>query len=172
MRLDKIAWLALLPAFVQGACADATQVRVRLFTDVAHQEGTVVELWARGEDPLGDTAPSTRSEGPWSSDGVVGSLVVVPKPESRQGRLGLRAVLAIGQPTSDCVRNPSLCIVAERRLRFSESRGATVPIGLYRACLGVACGEGHPWGASSCTSSLSPRAARVASARCPWREVG
>jgi hypothetical protein len=69
--------------------------------------------------------------------------------------LSIRAVLAIGRPPQACFGDPAGCIIAERTLDYASAKTATVPIGLYRACLGVSCAAGQTCNArGACVSSF------------------
>jgi len=98
-----------------------------------------VALWAGDASTFGSSKAAVTAEGPWSKDGVVGSVHTVPPEDKREARLSLRAVMAFGRDPAECAAFPADCIVATRRLAYVEHRRLTVPVGLYRQCRGVVC---------------------------------
>jgi hypothetical protein len=130
----------LLPSVALIGCQSATEARVRLHTDVEHTAGLRVAMWAGGTtEAQGPAVVST--EGPWSRDGVIGSIHLVPRDDNRESSVSLRAVLAVdGQDPATCSAGNPRCIVSTRRLRYLKHKRLTVPVGIYRRCLGAVCG--------------------------------
>jgi hypothetical protein len=64
----------------------------------------------------------------------------VPRDDNRESELSIRAVLSLdGQDPATCAPGNPRCIVSTRRLRYLKHKRLTVPVGLYRRCLGVSC---------------------------------
>ncbi len=88
----------------------------------------------------GPSAADTTSCQTVSSDvSRVGSLVVTPSGK-RDGRIGVRVVLAVGgKSPEDCAGDLTNCIVATRSFSFIKHESRALPISLQRDCLGVVC---------------------------------
>lgn len=98
-------------------------------------------LWAGGTTQSSERVLAT--DGPWSSDGLIGTIHLVPPASRRETTVAVRAVMGIGRDPVTCGPQSSEgCVVAERTLRYVEHEQLTVPIGLYRACAGVVCASG------------------------------
>lgn len=134
-------WLWAAFALALVACQDATQARVRVHTDVAYDSALRLGMWTRA-DPKG--APSLVETVPWSDDGVVGSLVVVPPKGLTDAALAVRVVLSRNRAPEECsAADMRDCIVSTRKVSFQPHESLQIPIGLYARCLGVSCADGE-----------------------------
>lgn len=138
-------WLwVLVVVFVGGACQPATTAKISIYTDIPSAPGTRVAVWAGadGSSAQGSTAVTDGID-QWTEDGLVGSLVFVPPAGRTSAKLALRVVLAQGRTPDSCVATDLAgCIVATRTLTYRAQERVNLPIGLFRACLGVRCDEG------------------------------
>ena len=133
------SFVALL-ALVVG-CQDPTQVRVHLRTDVVYTPERLLSFTAAAPSAMNVAEPDAVVDHAWGPTGDIGSMVVVPE-EDRHGALGVRVIMGVSKPPTECsVEQPDGCIIAYRRLRFLEHRTVELPVGLHAACEGVACGE-------------------------------
>jgi hypothetical protein len=122
------------------ACQDATQVRVRVFTDVPHGASLAVGLWA-GAAPPGQ--PQSKTTGPWVSDGFVGTLVTVPPSGKEDAPLDVQVIMGLGgrDPATCSVQDAKNCIIARRRLQFVPNTKLEVPVGLFLVCENKPCSD-------------------------------
>jgi hypothetical protein len=136
-------WLSILVVALMllPSCQEATQITLDLHTNFESTAGVQVAVWV-GPQGLLPGEPTTRVDRPWGTDGALGSLVVVPPDDQGAGSVRLRAVLNTNGPPEACATQIGSCVVAERLVGFEKFRGRRVPVGLYRSCLGIACGDG------------------------------
>jgi hypothetical protein len=120
------------------SCQEATEVRVRAFTDVAHADSIEVAMWV-GAAPF-QGAPVTSTKGPWDDSGSLGYIVAVPPSDNREANLDVRLVMGIGRDPRSCSDTDRAgCIVAKRAVRYLSRRRLELPITLFAACAGVVC---------------------------------
>jgi outer membrane protein assembly factor BamB len=119
------------------ACRDATQITVVLTTDVpcANVKGATITVGVPGA--IEDKDPAATS-GACGASGSIGSVVVVPSGDDSD-EVGIKAVIGVGKPPSDCKKYGPGCIVARRALHYIPHTGLVVPIHLESSCDGVAC---------------------------------
>jgi alpha-tubulin suppressor-like RCC1 family protein len=119
-------------------CKDPTQCSVEVRTDVPF-----VERFTHGAVATGGDGFAAAFEGPWSADGWVGSLTLVPRT-SKDAPLSVVVVLAKGRTQESCLAasgDAKGCIVARRRLSFVSHTPLRVPVVLWNRCDGVRCDE-------------------------------
>lgn len=174
-RRLSLAWIfvAVVPAMLGGAsggCRDATQLQVRVYTNVPHQAGMTVAIWA-GPDIRGLSAPVAKVTSSWGADGTIGSLGIVPAG-SRDGPVAVRVALGLpGRDAETCGQNGdfSRCIVARRSLAYLEHRGLDLPVGLFATCEAKACDDDTTCNAEGqcVTARIDPAACTAPSACLP-----
>jgi len=121
-----------------ASCQEATEVRVRAFTDVAHADNIEVAMWV-GAAPF-QGAPVTSTKGPWDDSGSLGYIVAVPPSDNREANLDVRVVMGIGRDPRSCSDTDRAgCIVAKRAVRYLSRRRLELPVTLFSACAGVIC---------------------------------
>lgn len=146
-RSSQVIWArlccwALCLASVLLACQPGTAVTLSVHTDIESAPDTRVAVFAGADErmPLAVAAPDIEG---WGDDGLLGSLVFVPPDSNREARLSLRVVLAQGRSPESCSTGDLRgCVVSTRNVRYRSHQALRVPVGLFRACLGVACAEG------------------------------
>jgi hypothetical protein len=124
------------------ACQTGTAITLSVHTDIESGDGTRVAIFA-GADERDLSAPVAPSIAEWGDDGMLGTLAFAPPDGNPEARLALRVVLAQGRSPEGC--NPGDlrgCVVSTRNVRYRRHEVLRVPVGLFRACLGVACAEG------------------------------
>jgi hypothetical protein len=121
------------------SCRGATEIFVEARTNLAYRDGLVTTFTVGAPAETEGLAPTTESREPWSVDGFVGSLAVVPNSGS-DGRVSVKVVLGIDRAASTC-QPPSYtgCIVARRTLSYAPHERLRLPISLYAACKDVPC---------------------------------
>jgi hypothetical protein len=136
-------WSVLsLAMLTLGGCKSATQAKLGLYTNVGHEDGISVAVWA-GADTATAVQPQVAVAGPWTGDGRIGDVVLVPPSGIREARLGLRAVMAIGRDPATCsVQDARNCIIARRQTRYVAAQTLNIPVSFFAQCLGVACDDG------------------------------
>lgn len=151
-------------ATLHAACYGATQVELRIATDLACRTAT-----ARGgaEIYVAPTTGALASSGERETVAVasqcvrssaasaeLGTLVIVPSGERDESMvvlvmLRLPSRLTACRPPSDIAG----CIVATRRVRFIPHRALSLPITLFASCDGVLCGQDETCDRGRCISS-------------------
>ncbi len=100
---------------------------------VVTSSGVSIALGAPGNDNSGVVTSTEMC----SSDGGIGTLVVVPSQGDNQ-TVGIRVTLGVDVLTQNC-HGPLYtgCIVARRSLRYVPHHPLTLPIDLDESCLGI-----------------------------------
>lgn len=166
-RRLSLGWIvvAVVPVALgsaSGACREATQLQVRVYTNVPYTPGMTVAVWA-GPDIRTLTAPVAKVTSPWGSDGTIGSLAVVPAGR-KDGPIAVRVALALpGRDAETCGQNGdfSRCIVARRSLSYLEHHGLDIPVGLFATCEAKPCDDD-----TTCNASGQCVTARIDPATC------
>lgn len=130
--------IALLLPFAAVACRSPTQITFEITTDVPCAELGETFVTAGSIDVFGETIPPTTTAPRCTTEGHVGSLVVVPSGDDG-AQIGVEAVVAVNASTDTCGANPQNCIVSKRALRFIPHEPLTVLMELDSACTGVVC---------------------------------
>lgn len=127
--------LGLVPVLVQ--CQGATEMVVEVSTDLPCPKhgGTSIAVGKLGE--LEGRSPAALAT-TCSSDGTIGSLVVVPSGENDEA-LAFQVTTGIGVDPSGCTSGATSCIVARRRLRFLPHERLSIRVPMKQACAGVVC---------------------------------
>jgi hypothetical protein len=134
---------SLVLTFIAIACQDPTQVMIDVRTDVSYRPGLVTSFTVGATPAEVETAElTTESSDPWGADGRIGSLAVVPRSSSDNGRISVKVVMGIRRAARDC-KPPQYegCIVARRALYYVPSQLLRLPIALYANCESVACDQ-------------------------------
>lgn len=155
-------------AVLIGACREPTSVRLLLRTNVPESSVVSVEIAVNAADDAEITAPSAFVRGQaWESPQTIGTLTIIPPP-SGEGRVTMRAVLAVGRDPGECtVSDASSCVIARRSLVFVPHQTLTVPVVLYLQCEGVACSARETCNAHAmCVSYNIPGGACESAAGC------
>ncbi len=140
--LRRLAVLGLVLAASVASCQEPTQITLTVRTNVPYRPNVSMAMWSSsgGRIPQGSAPQVTHGE-PWLSDGLLGDLVVTPRG-GKDEPLTLHVVLGVGRDPARCSSEDSKgCIVARRRLAFVPHTRLRVPVVLWLACDGVACGE-------------------------------
>lgn len=123
-----------------ASCSEATQVEVRLRTNVPYANGSSLALWSSRSGSV--NAPLVETTDPWLADGEVGNVVVTPGEASKTSSLTVRVAMGLrGKRAADCTDEADAadCIVARRKLAFVPNTRLLVPVVLHLACEGVKC---------------------------------
>lgn len=108
-------------------------------TNVVYRPGFTTSFTV-GKPGTTETAEPVAEVGePWSPDGFIGSLVVVPE-SGDDATVTLKVVLGVRRGARECAP-PAYegCIVARRRVRYSPHDRLRVPVTLYAHCEGIPC---------------------------------
>ena len=151
-----IGFSLLGSTLVATGCADPTEIRLHVFTNVpctdpAEWKGVAVYV-GRADANLEDKAPALST---MSCDqyGQVGSLVVVPSG-SKDDEIGLRVVAGISRNPEDCASHQYQgCIVARRSVRFNRHTTLDLDIELTSDCRGVGCDAAHTCIEGTCSDT-------------------
>jgi hypothetical protein len=126
-----------------ASCQDATSARLSLRTNIEHTPKTQVALWVSNGAVTPDATPQTVITDAWDERGQLGDLVVVPPSVGAEDQVTVNAVLAQNGDAGACLRTLSpQCVLSRRTFRYRSRTQLTIPLGLYRECLGVTCGDG------------------------------
>ncbi len=144
--------------FLLGACAAPTEIRLKLYTDVActdDPDWKGIAVYVGGVDSnLENKAPALTAAS-CDKNGQIGSLVIVPSG-SKDDEVGLRVVAGIGQSPEDCASHGYQgCIVARRSLRFSPHSTIDLDITLTADCRGIGCDAAHTCLNGTCTDRIA-----------------
>ena len=117
-----------------GACADPTEITVRVATDLPCNALSTRITGGR------ETAETTQcTAGPRAGIQDIGSIVLVPSG-AKNDPLTITVVTAFGKAASACDPNGDpACIVARRKLRYVRHTPLDLPIDMRAACLGKVC---------------------------------
>jgi hypothetical protein len=162
--------------FVLGACADPTEIRLNVYTDVpctggAEWKGIAVYV-GRADTNIENKAPALTTTD-CDHNGQIGSLVLVPSG-AKDEEVALRVVAGIGQNPEDCASHQYQgCIVARRSVRFNRHATLDLDITLTGDCRGIGCDAAHTCVDGTCTDTHTvetlselPDAPAPASVRC------
>lgn len=151
------AAVIVLGLSLTSSCLSPTEIVLELSTNVMCSfvalNGVAIAIGAPGSDMTSTTTTAMTC----SSDGGIGSLVVVPSGSS-EGEIGIRVTLGVGVMTDQCA-GPSYtgCIVARRALRYNPHTPLTLPIELDQACESVGCSADSTCVAGTCVdASVGP----------------
>jgi len=156
-RSTPLVALVLSP-LLAFACQTATSAELAVYTDMPFEPGMQASIKTSAPGML-DAAPAVSlTEQAWAdqgdNNGVIGSLVLVPPAGRDDTGVSLRVTLGVGKSADACGRGGPSCIVATRSFRYLPNKKLRVPVGLFRACLGVVCDEGQTCAASgACVSA-------------------
>ncbi len=165
------AWLLL------SGCADATQIRLLVYTDVpctspSPWQGVAVYV-GKADSNLENKAPALTTT-TCDANGQVGSLVLVPSG-SKEEEVLLRVVAGITRNPEECASHEYQgCIVARRSVRFNRHATLDLEIGLTADCRGVGCDAAHTCVDGTCSETrtldttpvVTPDAPPEAKVRC------
>ena len=160
MRAFKLSWLGSLGLAVASLshCLAPTEIVVWLSTDVGCPDVGVQGYAIVVGDPatIETQSPTTVTNG-CSSDGGLGSIVVVPSG-SDQARVGIRVVLGVDTTPDKCDLDSGYtgCIVARRELPYSPHEPLTLPIELLQICKNVGCAADTTCVAGTCVDASTP----------------
>ncbi|MES1175386.1 MAG: hypothetical protein ABUL62_13780 [Myxococcales bacterium] len=144
--LFRTTFVCLVAWSLLGACADATEIRLNVYTDVpctdsASWKGIAVYVGAPDSN-LENKAPALTSTS-CDRNGQIGSLVITPSGP-KDAEVGLRVVAGIGQNPEDCATHQYKgCIVARRSVRFNRHATLELDITLTGNCSGIGCDAAH-----------------------------
>ena len=157
----------LLPLVLVLGCQPPTEITLEISTDIACGElrGTAITVGGAGEIEGKDATTVTST---CSSDGRIGSLVVVPSGASNE-HVALKIVAGRNYPVDDCRPSadpahnygphdsPSTgCVVARRELSFIRHTPLKLDIDLRSSCVGEPCRPDQTCVGGSCVSSTIP----------------
>lgn len=153
-----------------GSCADPTEIRLHVFTNVRCPDPTtwkgVAVYVGRPDGSLEDKA-ATLTSTVCDQNGQVGSLVVVPSG-SKDDEVGLRVVAGLNRNPEDCATHRYQgCIVARRALRFSRHAALDLDVDLNSACSGVACDPAHTCVDGTCVDTHETQPVELVDAEAP-----
>lgn len=121
------------------SCLAPTEITVVLHTDVPCSIAKANTVGVAVTKPGGDESAGFGAVGSQCDDsGGLGTVVVLP--HSIDDSVGIRVVLGVNKPTSQCTA-PQYdgCIVARRSISFIPHTPLTLPIDLDQACVGTPC---------------------------------
>jgi hypothetical protein len=133
-RVAVVVWGAMF-----ASCLDPTEIEVVVSTDVAcnvvTQNGVAIAIGKPGDDSIA-AAGNTHD---CSSDGGIGTLVVLP--HGIGDSVGIRVMLGVDASVENCDESHAFagCIVARRSVSFIPHRPLTLPIELQSSCIGKIC---------------------------------
>jgi hypothetical protein len=121
-------------------CREPTSILIEAQTNVVYRQGIVTSFTVGKPGTTENAEPTTESTDPWGASGVIGSLVVVPET-SDDAVVSIKLVMGVGghDPRQCTGTNPTGCIFARRRLRYTAHEQLRLPISLYARCEGVPC---------------------------------
>lgn len=157
-KVSKLAgWLAAA-ALCGGSvsCRDATQMRLRIHSDVPCSER---EEWSGVAVMVGKPGPDLERQAPalvahsCEPNGDVGTLVVVPSG-GKDEEVGVVVVAGVQRNPEEC-RGATYqgCIVARRALRFVPHDEVVLEIELKQDCLSIGCDAKHTCLQGACVDS-------------------
>lgn len=132
----------LFAAIGVNGCQSSTNLRLEISTNVASAPGTRVALYAATSRNLEDGEAPQALVDTWGTDGLVGTLAVIPAAGLEKSEVNVRIVLAVGRDPSTCTLSTPEnqgCIVARRRILFVDNRSLTIPVRLLASCFGSLC---------------------------------
>jgi hypothetical protein len=140
-----------------GACADPTEITVRIATDLPCTSLSTSITGGR------DTVVTTQCA-PGSRAGIqdVGSIVLVPSG-AKNDTLTITVVTAFGKDAAACdPKGDPACIVARRKLRYIRHGNLDLPIDMRAACLGKVCDADSTCELGVCVAANADNPALVA----------
>jgi hypothetical protein len=161
-----------------GACRDATEITLKIRTDLPCQDkaswkGVAIYVGKPGQDVEETSATTVVHE--CDADGSVGSLVIVPSGSKSEG-VGVRVVAGIEVEPEACKSHDNYagCVVARRALRFNPHHDLELDVELASDCVSVGCDSTHSCKGGSCQPAASvdpelepdPVTPEAASVRC------
>ncbi|HEU4405871.1 MAG TPA: hypothetical protein VFS43_11445, partial [Polyangiaceae bacterium] len=152
-----LAGLALAPAF---ACRGATQVKVKVWTDLPCERvrghGTALTIGSPAED-LESKPPARVSLACDEGSGSLGELVLVPTGDERDAEFAFKLVTAVTTASVDWCRPPAYdgCIVARRVLRYVPQTTLYLDVLMRASCESVECDAASTcYDANECRSAV------------------
>lgn len=155
----------VVASVMHAGCYSATQIELRISTDVACDVVTAV---GGAEIAVGKSGPALAADGQREtvaattecSHGTkagslsLGTLIVVPSG-GRDEAFVTQVVLRLPKRTTPCRPPDDIadCIVATRRARFIPHRALALPVDLSAACAGVRCGNEETCDRGRCVPS-------------------
>jgi hypothetical protein len=147
-RRRRVALAALVPACLAlgGApsCRGATQVKVRIWTDLPCEQiagrGTALTIGEAGDD-LEAKPPARVSLSCDPNTGSLGELVLVPTGDERDAAFAFKVVTAVTAGSVDLCQAPAYegCIVARRVLRYVPQTTLFLDVLMRASCESIEC---------------------------------
>ena len=148
------------------ACLRPTQITLQLTTDVTCADLLSTSIYngsASGADAIPFTTTTDCTEG---ATRTIGTLVLAPSG-SKSDTVTVTVVAGVKVRSETCTSANKFrdCIVARRKVRYSEHQPLEVPVFLANACRGIVCPDGQtcvPCEKEPCTVAATPLCAPLA----------
>jgi hypothetical protein len=145
--------VGILLALAACGCRAPTQITFEVTTDVPCEKLRGTSVVVGPLDALTAERPPTTTSAACTSDGRIGSLVVVPSGDDG-ALVGVRIVTGVAVDPTRCGPQGEGCIVAKRALRFVPHEPLTVKVGMDSACESVPCSGTDTCVDGACRSAI------------------
>ncbi|MEZ4257604.1 MAG: hypothetical protein R3B36_00970 [Polyangiaceae bacterium] len=135
-----IGVLAGVSALLAASCQGATQMQLRILTDLPCNQVRGVAI-AAGSPPgsVENAAPATITQ-QCGANGEIGTLVLTPE-QSKSSEIAIKVVMGVDRDVSNCGPDGAGCVIARRQLSYIPREAIELPIYMLLVCIGVPCDE-------------------------------
>jgi hypothetical protein len=135
-----IGALAGVSALLAASCQGATQMQLRILTDLPCNQVRGVAI-AAGSPPgsVESAAPATITQ-QCGANGEIGTLVLTPE-QSKSSEIAIKVVMGVDRDVNNCGPDGAGCVIARRQLSYIPREAIELPIYMLLVCIGVPCDE-------------------------------